>query len=112
MARRLALAALAVLISQVSTPSDARAACCDAKLRASGARQNAVFRCHARAAAHGVAVEPTCIVAARFALVTSIALRRRGATSARAASIAPTPDAGSFPPARADQNTFIRPTVG
>ena len=49
--------------------ADTAVRCCASRLRASGAREKQIFKCHARAAALGVAVDPSCIAAVGDALI-------------------------------------------
>lgn len=49
------------------------ASCCAAKVRSTGARERMLFRCHTRAAARGVAVDPACVAAVGDVLDQSFA---------------------------------------
>jgi hypothetical protein len=69
---RLVLAATLATVAS-AWALDPAGGCCAAKLRSSGIREKQLFRCHAKAAAHGVAVDPACVAAVGDALARGFA---------------------------------------
>src|SRR5262245_30040270 len=65
MKRHVLVGLLVVLVSSRTTgATDPAAKCCSGKLRAAASREQQLFRCHARAAGQGEAVDPACVSAA------------------------------------------------
>jgi hypothetical protein len=67
------LASLLLLGTPARAALTPAASCCAAKVRSVGAHERMLFRCHARAAARGVAVDPACVAAVGDALGHSFA---------------------------------------
>ena len=59
---------MVLLLVSAAASAEASARCCAGKLRAVGPREAQLFRCYAKAAAVGVAVDPTCVAAVGVAL--------------------------------------------
>ena len=62
-----------VSIATASWASDTATQCCSKRLRVSGSRMKQLFRCHAKAAVAGAAVDPACVAAVGDALERSFA---------------------------------------
>jgi hypothetical protein len=70
---RLLVIAVMLAGARADAALDDAGRCCATKLRSAGVREKQVLACHARAAAHGTAVDPACVAAAADALARQFA---------------------------------------